>query len=70
MIRTVLQRLFGCPHRRISRPITPSGRPGGSGTPEPRTYVVCLDCGQQFAYDLQQMRMGERLGSTRPSTWS
>ena len=67
MIRALLQRLFGCPHRRISRPITPSGRPG---SPEPRTYVVCLDCGQQFAYDLQQMRMGQRLGKTTPTTWS
>ena len=67
MIRALLQRLFGCPHRRISRPITPSGRPG---TRESGTYVVCLDCGQQFAYDLQQMRMGARIGNTTPSTWS
>jgi hypothetical protein len=67
MIRALIQRLFGCPHRRISRPITPSGKPDN---PESRTYVVCLDCGQQFAYDLQHMRMGERLRNTRPSTWS
>ena len=67
MIRAFFNRLFGCPHRRISRPITPSGKPGG---PQSGTYVVCLDCGQQFAYDLQRMRMGERLRNTQPSTWS
>lgn len=67
MIRAFFNRLFGCAHRRISRPITPSGKPG---TPQTGTYVVCLDCGQQFAYDLKQMRMGERLKNTQPSTWS
>lgn len=67
MIRAFFNRLFGCPHRRISRPITPSGKPGSAPS---GTYVVCLDCGQQFAYDLKQMRMGERLRNTQPSTWS
>lgn len=67
MIRAFFNRLFGCPHRRISRPITPPGKPG---SPRAGTYVVCLDCGQQFAYDLKQMRMGERLRNTQPSTWS
>jgi hypothetical protein len=23
------------------------------------TYVVCLDCGQEFRYDWKQMRVGE-----------
>jgi hypothetical protein len=39
-VQTVLERLFGCWHRHVSRPFTISGR----------TYEVCLDCGKQFAY--------------------
>jgi hypothetical protein len=39
-VQTVLERLFGCWHRNVSRPFTISGR----------TYEVCLDCGKQFAY--------------------
>ena len=34
------------------------------GVPHGRTYVVCLDCGKQFAYDLQEMRVGRPLEST------
>ncbi len=48
--------LLGCPHRRLSRPLTTT-EPGG-----PRqTYVVCLDCGKRLAYDLDTMRVGKRL---------
>jgi len=32
--------LFGCWHRNLSRPSTPSGR----------TYELCLSCGKEFAY--------------------
>ena len=48
--------LFGCPHRRLSRPLTAT-EPGG-----PRqTCVVCLDCGKRLAYDLEKMRVGKQL---------
>jgi hypothetical protein len=30
------------------------------------TYVVCLDCGQEFRYDWKQMRVGE-LVEARPA---
>jgi hypothetical protein len=30
-----------------------------AGVPHGETYVVCLDCGKQFAYDLSQMRIGK-----------
>jgi hypothetical protein len=39
-VKTVIEWLFGCWHRNVSRPFTISGR----------TYEVCLDCGKQFAY--------------------
>ena len=51
MIDTVLNRLFNCPHRHLTRPFTPSNHAG--------TYVVCLDCTKQFAYDLEHMRIGK-----------
>ncbi len=50
-VQTVLERLFGCWHRNVSRPFTISGR----------TYEVCLDCGKQFAYtrvDFQHSAVG------------
>lgn len=56
MIDTVLNLLFRCSHRRITRPITPVVK-----TAQARgdTYVVCLDCGKQFSYDTKEMRIGK-----------
>jgi hypothetical protein len=51
MIDSVLNLLFRCPHRRLTRPVTPDGD----------TYVACLDCGKQFSYDLKEMRIGKPL---------
>jgi hypothetical protein len=56
MIDTVLNLLFRCSHRRITRPITPVSK---VGEPHGGTYVVCLDCGKQFDYDPKEMRMGK-----------
>jgi hypothetical protein len=61
MIDSMLNLLFRCPHRRLTRPVTPVGKddkvPG-------ETYVVCLDCGKQFHYDLNQMRVGKPLATS------
>ncbi len=50
--------VFGCSHRRCSFPITVRGKqrrsPAASLT---GTYVVCLDCGQEFAYDWNAMKL-------------
>jgi len=55
MFDTLMKLFFGCRHRRITRPMTAahkaSEKPG-------LTYIVCLDCGQQFHYDLVTMSMG------------
>jgi len=47
-----IEALFGCAHRHRTFPRT-------SKTPETDsvTYVVCLDCGQEFPYDWQEMRI-------------
>ena len=51
---TLLDLLFGCSHSNYTFPITlRRGRSGAS----PRTYVVCLDCGKEFAYVWKEMRM-------------
>jgi hypothetical protein len=56
MIDSVMNLLFRCPHKRTTRPMTPVRKPG---EPPPDTYVVCLECGKQFLYDLEEMRMGK-----------
>jgi DNA-directed RNA polymerase subunit RPC12/RpoP len=49
--------LFGCRHRRLSRPVTPTKQSGDAR----QTYVVCLDCGKRLAYDLTAMRVGKTM---------
>jgi hypothetical protein len=56
MISAIFQTLLGCRHRRLTRPITPVRRPGEASG---ETSVVCLDCGKQFAYDWNHMRIGK-----------
>jgi hypothetical protein len=58
MIDTVLNLLFRCSHRRLSRPVSPPSKKGVSQGP---AYVVCLDCGKHFEYDTHEMRLGKRL---------
>jgi hypothetical protein len=61
MIDTVLNLLFNCPHRHLTRPFTPVSQ---TGVAHDKTYVVCLDCAKQFAYDLGTMRIGKAIGET------
>lgn len=56
MINAIFQALLGCHHRRLTRPITPVRKPG---VPSGETSVVCLDCGREFAYDWNHMRIGK-----------
>jgi len=58
MIDTLLNLLFRCPHRRLTRPVAPITR---AGQPHSQSYVVCLDCGKQFEYDLKEMRIGKAI---------
>ena len=55
---SLLDMLFGCWHKNMSFPITKRG--GQRRTPAASmtgTYVVCLDCGKEFAYDWKEMRV-------------
>ncbi len=58
MISNLIDSLFGCTHKRITFPITirPSLK-RGKNTPPSGTYVVCLDCGREFAYDWKEMKI-------------
>ncbi len=55
---SLFDKVFGCSHKRCSFPITVKQRrqrsPAASVT---GTYVVCLDCGHEFPYDWEQMKM-------------
>jgi hypothetical protein len=55
MIDSLLNLLLRCPHRRLTRPVAPITK---TGQPHSQSYVVCLDCGKQFEYDVNQMRIG------------
>jgi hypothetical protein len=65
MIDTVLNMLFRCSHRRLTRPLTPVSK---AGVPRGDTHVVCLDCGKQFAYDLTEMRIGKAIEPSHESS--
>jgi hypothetical protein len=58
MMDSLLNLLFRCSHRRLSRPLAATTK---AGQPQNQTYVVCLDCGKQFLYDLDKMRMGKAI---------
>ena len=50
--------MFGCSHRRLSFPITVRGaRRRSKAASVTGTYVVCLECGQEFPYDWKEMKV-------------
>src|SRR5579864_3248265 len=61
MIDSLLNLLFRCSHRRLTRPVAPVTK---AGQPRSQSYVVCLDCGKQFEYDLDKMRIGKPMGNS------
>jgi predicted transcriptional regulator len=58
MIAKVVDALFGCRHSRYSFPVTvrkAARRPQAAALTG--TYVVCLECGKEFPYDWQEMKV-------------
>lgn len=50
--------LFGCSHTRYSWPLTRRVREFVSGIQrQAGTYVCCLECGKEFEYDWENMRV-------------
>jgi hypothetical protein len=64
-----LDALFGCSHKKLSFPITVRGarRRNTQAASITGTYVVCLDCGHEFPYDWNEMKVISRT-SGGPST--
>ena len=58
MMAALIDAVFGCRHSRYSFPVTIRGK-----APRPQagaltgTYVACLDCGREFPYDWQEMKV-------------
>jgi hypothetical protein len=56
MLNVLLNFLIGCSHQRTSFPLT-LRRKLDINPARTETYVACLDCGKEFAYDWQEMRI-------------
>lgn len=54
MLQSILNAVFGCTHQRTTFPQTPARNKSA-------TYVVCLDCGKEFAYNWNQMQLGQQV---------
>ena len=70
MLHSMMDVFFGCGHRRTTFPITPRRRYAGSTAVSgslSSTYVACLDCGKEFAYDWKSMSVGEPVGAVAAS---
>lgn len=57
MITDFVDMLFGCWHTRYSFPITAKPGHRSVAAKATGTYVVCLDCGKEFAYDWSRMKV-------------
>ena len=58
MMAKLLDVLFGCMHSRYSFPVTLRGSARRSQAAAlTGTYVVCLECGKEFPYDWQEMKV-------------
>jgi len=58
MVAKLWDALFGCWHSHYSFPITVrKGQRRSRAAQVTGTYVVCLDCGKEFPYDWQEMRV-------------
>jgi len=65
MFQSLINALFGCSHQRTTFPLTPGRKtaayPASGAANRNGTYVVCLDCGKEFAYNWTEMRVGEQV---------
>ena len=59
--------LFGCWHKNMSFPLSArQGQRRSQAATQTGTYVVCLDCGREFAYDWKTMRVVSGDGAVTP----
>jgi hypothetical protein len=54
----IFDALFGCWHKNMSFPLSAKqGQRRSQAATQTGTYVVCLDCGREFAYDWKTMQV-------------
>lgn len=58
MLLKIVDAVFGCRHARYSFPVTVrSAKRRPEAAALTGTYVACLDCGREFAYDWHEMKV-------------
>jgi hypothetical protein len=57
MMARLFDTLFGCRHTRYSFPVTVRRTTRPQAGALTGTYVACLDCGREFPYDWQEMKV-------------
>jgi hypothetical protein len=68
MFNSILNAVFGCSHKRTTFPMTSSRRSRlSSERSRNGTYVVCLDCGQEFDYNWKEMRIDTAAATHAPA---
>ena len=67
MLQSLLNTFFGCSHARTTFPQTPGRKSQAPSATRSGTYVVCLDCGKEFAYDWDGMRIGQQVAARVPA---
>jgi len=60
MFRFLYAFFFGCFHSRTTFPMTVTTHSPQDGETHQRTYVTCLHCGEELAYNWQKMRIEGR----------
>lgn len=53
----LIDAIFGCSHENYSFPRTPRGPKRPQAAAITGTYVVCLDCGTELPYDMNDMKV-------------
>lgn len=69
MLQSILDAVMGCSHRRTTFPLTLPREAGAAQltqTSRSGAYVVCLDCGKEFAYNWKEMRIDRSTKSPAP----
>jgi transcription elongation factor Elf1 len=61
VIGNLLNLLFRCPHRRLTHPVAPITNVGQHNN---QAFVVCLDCGKPFEYDMKRMTIGKLIDNS------
>ena len=54
----IFERVFGCSHKKTTFPISRTKTTAAQRGAPKNAYVVCLECGAEFDYDWQAMKIG------------